>query len=310
MSSDAQSLYLPVTLASLAGVVLATFFYLRLLRRVRRFVFHFLTVVGERRLWHVGMVILLSCLLLIQALGIKPINVRIYKAFELTSSILFVLAWILLSESFLSHKFSSNILATFLKQDLDDYVTVVFSITGQVNVAKIIQDLSEEVARKGIEPIFILGRTPPSRVKGDHVIWVTGIQVGDVPGLRIVSGDDPTELNIQVEAEVKRVGDRPVLLVGDYLDVLLEALSPATFHRYWLALVSSLEKQRHGGFFVLREDVHDPKMVNLVKSYCDVLVEIRERSEGTRIFTEMRVANIVDDIYSDWLKVPIMRAGG
>ena len=78
--------------------------------------------------------------------------------------------------------------------------------------------------------------------------------------------------------------------------------SKLTIKAYLPAGISSVSIGSNEIVFVVKADIHSQAEINVVKRFADVIIENREREKRGRLFREVRVSNLVDNINTDWEK--------
>ncbi len=55
---------------------------------------------------------------------------------------------------------------------------------------------------------------------------------------------------------------------------------------------------------MIKEDIHEKPMVEMVKRFADIVLEFRDQDNEGALTVEMRTLNFADNIYTRWLPFP------
>jgi hypothetical protein len=198
-----------------------------------------------------------------------------------------------------------------LKRPLNHYRLVAISVQGNVATEQIADELLSKL-EPSWRPIVLLGPTAPTQVRipsSARVGWVTSLSGFEARGFSVLSPGNPSDINIFLADALKAgpPGTSPII-IGDFLDNLIPLMKEEAFFKYYSELASRIKLQNHTGVFIVKSDIHPEVAVNVVKRFADVIIENREREERNRLVREVRVSNKVDNLHTDWQKVPVAAA--
>jgi len=190
---------------------------------------------------------------------------------------------------------------------LGQYRVVVVCVRGNVSVKETMrQILADELGPMETAPILVLGPTPPEDVTttpSTRVGWVTFVDGTSAahpsPGVQIISPDNFLEMNLFIEKAAE--GEGPQVILGDFLDnVIKSSSSSESFYSFFCQLASRVRIKKRTAVLVIKEDIHDRSMVEIVKRFADVVLEFRDQDHQGELTVEMRTLNFADNIYTRW----------
>jgi hypothetical protein len=158
----------------------------------------------------------------------------------------------------------------------------------------------------GLLPVFLLGPTAPEDVpsqENDKIAWVTFVDGGSLghasPGVEIISPDNLLEVNLFIEKAVQESESQ--VLLGDFLDNIIKTTSsPESFYSFFCQLASRVKMRKRTAILIIKEDIHDRAIVEIVKRFADVVLEVRDQDNESGLKVEMRTLNFADNIYTGW----------
>lgn len=196
---------------------------------------------------------------------------------------------------------------------LDQYRLVVACVRGNVSVRETMSRLLNDVI--GVieqPPVLLLGPTAPEDLTSipfnSKVGWVTfvdgNIQSQSQPGsAQLISPDNILEVNLFIEQAAN--GESSQVIIGDFLDnVIKSATSPESFYSFLCQLASRIRMKKRTAVLVIKEDIHDRPVVEMVKRFADIVLEFRDQEEEGALTVEMRTLNFADNIYTRWVPFP------
>lgn len=167
--------------------------------------------------------------------------------------------------------------------------------------------LTEAIEPAETLPILILGPTAPEDMEtgqNNRVGWVTFVNGTSHPSpeVEIISPDNLLELNLFIEKVAQADGQ---LILGDFLDNIIKSSgSPESFYSFFTQLTSRIRLKKRTAVLVIKEDIHDRPMVEMVKRFADVVLEFRDRDGDGAPTVEMRTLNFADNMYTGWVPFP------
>ncbi len=170
------------------------------------------------------------------------------------------------------------------------------------------QLLKEAIGPCNAFPILVLGPTAPEDLetgKPNRVGWVTFVDgtPHPTPEVEIISPDNLLEVNLFIEKAAQ--GDGTPLILGDFLDnVIKSSRSPESFYSFFCQLASRVRMKKRTAILVIKEDIHDRSMVEMVKRFADVVLEFRDQDNKGALSVEMRTLNFADNVYTGWVPFP------
>ena len=101
------------------------------------------------------------------------------------------------------------------------------------------------------------------------------------------------------------LGEGRRLILGDFLDNIIKSTgSPESFYSFFCQLVSRVRLKKRTAILVIKEDIHDKSMVEMVKRFADVVLEFRGQDHRGSLTVKMRTLNFADNIYTSWVPFP------
>ncbi len=194
---------------------------------------------------------------------------------------------------------------------LDQYRVVIACVRGNVSVREIIRlILPEALGLSDATPILVLGPTSPEDVtirQATQVGWVTFMDGGSAthssPAVQIIAPDNLLEVNLFIEKAAE--GEGPWLILGDFLDNIIKSTaSSENFYSFFCQLASRMRLNKRTAVLVIKEDIHDKPMVEIVKRFADVVLEFRDHDRQGILTVEMRTLNFADNVYTGWAPFP------
>ena len=190
---------------------------------------------------------------------------------------------------------------------LDGHRLVIVCIRGNVSVRETMRTiLRSALDPDGPLPLLVLGPTAPEDISDDseahRVGWVTFVDgtslAHPLPKVEIISPDNLLEVNLFIEKEANG-GNHAI--VGDFLDNVIRSIrSPESFYSFFCQLASRVKLRKRTAILLIKEDIHDKSMVETVKRFADVVLELRDQDEDGALKVEMRTLNFADNIYTSW----------
>ncbi len=159
-------------------------------------------------------------------------------------------------------------------------------------------------------PTLVLGPTSPDEFEShqrSRVAWVTFVDGNSIAhlseGVEIISPDNLFEVNLFIEKAGQGEGNQ--LILGDFLDNIIKtSSSPESFYSFFCQLATRVRLRKRTAIFVIKEDIHDKPIVEMVKRFADVVLEFRNQDDETGLSVEMRTLNFADNIYTPWVPFP------
>ena len=191
---------------------------------------------------------------------------------------------------------------------LDKYRLVIVCVQGNVSVKETMRLILEETLGPCTSlPILVLGPTAPEDIangQGNRIGWVTFVEgnalAHPLPEVEIISPDNLLEVNLFIEKAAQ--GDGPQLIMGDFLDNIIKSTgSPESFYSFFCQLASRVRLKKRTAILIIKEDIHDRTMVEMVKRFADIVLEFRAQDNKGALTVEMRTLNFADNIYTSWM---------
>ena len=183
---------------------------------------------------------------------------------------------------------------------------VIVCVRGNVSVRETMRSiLRNTLDPSGLLPVYLLGPTAPQDVPNQQtnkVAWITfvdGNSLANSSGVEIISPDNLLEVNLFIEKAVQESESQ--VLLGDFLDnVIKTTASPESFYSFFCQLASRVKMRNRTAILIIKEDIHDRAIVEIVKRFADIVLEVRDQDiEGT-LKVEMRTLNFADNVYTSW----------
>lgn len=194
---------------------------------------------------------------------------------------------------------------------LGQYRVVVVCVRGNVSIKETMrQILAEATEPTETVPILVLGPTPPEDIvtnPATRVGWVTFVDGTSAahpsPEVQIISPDNFLEVNLFIEKAAE--GEGPQVILGDFLDNMIKSTaSSESFYSFFCQLASRMRLKKRTAVLVIKEDIHERPMVEIVKRFADVVLEFRDQDNQGTLTVEMRTLNFADNIYTGWAPFP------
>src|SRR5881296_2027214 len=194
---------------------------------------------------------------------------------------------------------------------LDQYRLVVVCVKGNVSVKETMSlILKEAIGPEGRSPTLVLGPTAPEDLSTEwtgKIGWITFVDGTSMShpssDVEIISPDNLLEINLFIEKAGQGEGNQ--LILGDFLDNIIKSTgSPESFYSFFCQLASRVRLKKRTAILVIKEDIHDKRVVEMVKRFADVVLEFRDRDNEAGLYFEMRTLNFADNIYTPWVPFP------
>lgn len=194
---------------------------------------------------------------------------------------------------------------------LDQYRLVVVCVRGNVSVKETMSlILKEAIGPDGPSPTLVLGPTAPEDISPAHqgrIGWITFIDGTSAAhpstDVEIISPDNLLEVNLFIEKSTQGEGTQVIL--GDFLDnIIMSTGSPESFYSFFCQLASRVRLRKRTAILVIKEDIHEKPMIEMVKRFADIVLEFRDQDNEGALTVEMRTLNFADNIYTRWLPFP------
>ncbi len=194
---------------------------------------------------------------------------------------------------------------------LDKYRLVIACVRGNVSVKETMRLILRDIVEPSESlPTLVLGPTSPDELEShqsSRVGWVTFVDGNSLThpseGVEIISPDNLLEVNLFIEKAGQGEGHQ--LIVGDFLDNIIKTTgSPESFYSFFCQLASRIRLKKRTAILVIKEDIHDKIIVEMVKRFADVVLEFRDQDNETGLYFEMRTLNFADNIYTPWVLFP------
>lgn len=189
---------------------------------------------------------------------------------------------------------------------LEKHSLVIVCVRGNVSVRETMRAiLKNTLDPSGLLPVFLLGPTAPQDLPNSQpnkTAWITfvdGSSMGHPSGVEIIPPDNLLEVNLFIEKSVRESEDQ--VLLGDFLDnVIKTTSSPESFYSFFCQLASRVKMRQRTAILIIKEDIHEKAIVEIVKRFADVVLEVRDQDEEGSLRVEMRTLNFADNIYTAW----------
>jgi hypothetical protein len=183
---------------------------------------------------------------------------------------------------------------------------IVGAIKGNVSAVNILKECLSTARDLGIRAVLLaLGPTSPLSLgcsASQKILWATflhDMNVRNVGEPTVVPPTHLTDLSVSFEKLCGTVN--PVrLLMGDFLDSVLSVSTDSATFAFLCNFLSKIRESGQTAFFLLTEDMHDPKKITMVKRFADVVIEYRHSQEDSRHGVETRITDLSRGYYSDW----------
>jgi hypothetical protein len=190
---------------------------------------------------------------------------------------------------------------------LERHRLIIVCVRGNVSVRETLRTiLQDALPSDGPAPLLVLGPTAPEEISNGHsnrIGWVTFVDGGSLahpsPQVEIISPDNLLEVNLFIEKSVQENDSK--VLVGDFLDNVIRSVnSPESFYSFFCQLASRVKLKKRTAILVIKEDIHDHSVVETVKRFADLVLELRDQDSDGALRVEMRTLNFADNIYTSW----------
>src|SRR5207253_7764174 len=95
------------------------------------------------------------------------------------------------------------------------------------------------------------------------------------------------------------------LRLGDFLENISKSSgSSASVYSFVCQLALRVRLRKRTAILVIKEDIHEKPMVEMVKRFADIVLEFRDQDNEGALTVEMRTLNFADNIYTRWLPFP------
>jgi hypothetical protein len=170
--------------------------------------------------------------------------------------------------------------------------------------------LREAIGSEGPSPTLVLGPTAPEDLSTDRagrVGWITFVDGTSIAHpsneVEIISPDNLLEVNLFIEKAAE--GDGTQVILGDFLDNVIKSIGSAeSFYSFFCQLVSRVRLRKRTAILVIKEDIHEKPMIEMVKRFADIVLEFRDQDNEGALTVEMRTLNFADNIFTRWLPFP------
>jgi hypothetical protein len=198
---------------------------------------------------------------------------------------------------------ADHILSTATKFNI-----AVVCVKGNISVARIVEDLAGLVREKaGYWPILLLGPTAPSdlrRLGRLKAGWVTFLEEGSgSEEIAIISPHSLLEISLFIEKNTASLARYESVVVGDFLDNVLCAVganSLDAFFSFYCQLAARVKRDGRICVLVVKEDLHDPKKLEIVRRFADLIIEYRTKEDQNTIRPEVRVLDFSNQVHVNW----------
>ncbi len=194
---------------------------------------------------------------------------------------------------------------------MDKYRLVIACVRGNVSVTETMRLILRDVIEPSESlPTLVLGPTAPDEFESyasNRIGWVTFVDGNSLAhpsvGVEIISPDNLLEVNLFIEKAGQGEGNHVIL--GDFLDNIIKTIgSPESFYSFFCQLASRIRLKKRTAILVIKEDIHDKPIVEMVKRFADVVLEFRDQDNEAGLYFEMRTLNFADNIYTPWVPFP------
>jgi hypothetical protein len=196
--------------------------------------------------------------------------------------------------------------ADAVSNNFEKHRLVIVCVRGNVSVRETMRAiLKNTLGPSGSKPVFLLGPTAPQDLPNsvaNKTAWITfvdGSSTGHPSGVEIIPPDNLLEVNLFIEKSVRESEDQ--VLLGDFLDnVIKTTSSPESFYSFFCQLASRVKMRQRTAILIIKEDIHEKAIVEIVKRFADVVLEVRDQDDDGSLRVEMRTLNFADNIYTAW----------
>lgn len=208
------------------------------------------------------------------------------------------------------HGRNGQFVKTLTRGTLDKYRLVVACIRGNVSVQETMRRLLKDALLSSETiPTLVLGPTAPEELvtgQNNRVGWVTFVNGTSHPSpdVEIISPDNLLEVNLFIEKTSAQV-EGAQLILGDFLDNVIKSTgSSESFYSFFCQLASRLRLKKRTAILIIKEDIHERPVVEMVKRFADIVLEFRDQDKEGVLSVEMRTLNFADNVYTSWVPFP------
>src|SRR5207245_5789097 len=153
--------------------------------------------------------------------------------------------------------------------------------------------LREAIGPDGPSPTLVLGPTAPEDLSTDwtgKVGWITFVDGTSMShpssDVEIISPDNLLEINLFIEKASH--GEGTQIILGDFLDNIIKSIgSPESFYSFFCQLASRIRLRKRTAILVIKEDIHEKPMVEMVKRFADIVLEFRDKDTEVALTVRM-----------------------
>ena len=208
------------------------------------------------------------------------------------------------------HGRNGQLVKTLTRGTLDKYRLVVACVRGNVSVQETMRRLLKDALLSAETiPTLVLGPTAPEELvtgQNNRVGWVTFVNGTSHPSpdVEIISPDNLLEVNLFIEKTSSQV-EGAQLILGDFLDNVIKSTgSSESFYSFFCQLASRLRLKKRTAILIIKEDIHERPVVEMVKRFADIVLELRDQDKEGVLTVEMRTLNFADNVYTSWVPFP------
>jgi len=211
-----------------------------------------------------------------------------------------------MSLSIETHSVHSHVASNILYRQLRLPRIIIATMKGNVSAANILKEGLSTARDLGIREVLLaLGPTSPlslGRPSCQKILWATFLHEANVRNGWEEIVVPPTRLtDLSVSFEKLSGTENPArLLMGDFLDSVLSVSTDSVAFAFLCNLLTKIRESGQTAFFLLTEDMHDPKKITMVKKFADVLIEYRHTEEDSKYGVETRITDLTRGYCSDW----------
>jgi hypothetical protein len=183
---------------------------------------------------------------------------------------------------------------------------IIGTMKGNVSAVSILKECLRTARDLGIRAVLLaLGPTSPLSLgcsASQKILWATflhDMNIRNAGEPTVVPPTHLTDLSVSFE-KLCGTGEPVRLLIGDFLDSVLSVSTDSATFAFLCNLLSRIRESGQTAFFLLTEDMHDPKKITMVKRFADVVIEYRHSQKDTRHGVETRIIDFSRGNYSDW----------
>jgi len=205
-----------------------------------------------------------------------------------------------------SSSLNTQIASNMLYRQLRLPRIMIGTMKGNVSAVNILKECLKTARDLRIREVLLaLGPTSPLSLgcrTCQRILWATFLHDTDIRNNLEPVIVPPTHLtDLSVSFQKLSSTNNPVrLLLGDFLDNVLPVSTDSAAFIFLCTLLTKIRESEQTAFFLLTEDMHDPKKIMMVKRFADVLIEYRNTGEGSGCEVETRSVDLTQDHYGDW----------